>query len=195
MVLKNCALLTLLGHSLTPEACRPALPPMPVSEAMQGFINDLPTQPYIGLNISAGEANRTWPEARYRELVEILPDKQFMVLSAPEDLEKKQRLEHLPNVTASPATQNLYEAGLLVGKLQLLITPDTSLIHVASSASTPILGLYREAPQDITRFGPFQVPSKLIISTTDEVAGIKAEEVAAHIKRPCTNTGSQTTTT
>jgi len=183
MALKNCALLQLLGHNLTPEACRPKLPPMPVSKAMQHFISTMPKEHCIGLNISAGEQNRTWPEARYKELVELLPAKQFIILSAPEDFEKKQRLEQQPNVTPSPGTKNLYEAGLLVVELQLLITPDTSLIHVASATSTPVLGLYREAPQDITRFGPFLVPSELVISATGEVAGITPGKVAVHIER------------
>ncbi|HWR01702.1 MAG TPA: glycosyltransferase family 9 protein [Chlorobaculum sp.] len=184
MVFKNCALLALLGIHPTEAQCRPTLPPMPVTDALKKFLAQIENSGPIGINISAGEANRTWPEEKWTALPGRFPQYHFVVLSGPEDLEQKQRIEsNCSNVIPSPSTQNLYEAGLIVGALRLLVTPDTSLIHVASGSGTPVVGLYREAPQDISRFGPFAIPCELVISASGEVGDIESESVTLAMEK------------
>jgi ADP-heptose:LPS heptosyltransferase len=185
MLLKNCALLPLLGVHPSESQCRPSIPPMPVSNALKEFLAQVETSSTpIGINISAGEPIRTWREEKWIALLGCFPQYRFVVLSGPEDFEQKLRIEsRCSNVIPSPPTQNLYEAGLIVGALKLLVTPDTSLIHVASGAETPVVGLYREAPQDISRFGPFAIPCELVISTTGEVGSIESAYVAAAMKK------------
>jgi ADP-heptose:LPS heptosyltransferase len=182
MVLKNCALLPLLGISLPQSVCRPSLPPMPVSDAIKSFLKQLGTSAPIGINISAGEPNRTWREEKWIALTARFPQYRFVVLSGPEECDRKKHIEKsCSNVIESPPTQNLYEASLIVAALKLLVTPDTSLIHVASGTETPVVGLYREAPQDISRFGPFAIACELVISKTGEVGGIDTDAVTAAI--------------
>jgi ADP-heptose:LPS heptosyltransferase len=184
MLLKNCALLPLLGVHPSESQYRPSMPPMPVSTALKEFLAQIETSTPIGINISAGEPVRTWIEDKWIALLGLFPHYHFVVLSGPEDSEQKRRIEsRCSNVIPSPPTQNLYEAGLIVGALKLLVTPDTSLIHVASGAETPVVGLYREAPQDISRFGPFAIACELVISTTGEVGSMEPANVAAAMKK------------
>ncbi|NQU45780.1 MAG: glycosyltransferase family 9 protein [Chlorobium sp.] len=178
MALKNCAILPLLGVKVTEEECRPSLAPSLLPMEMQIFLRQIDTRRPTGINISAGEANRTWSADKCKALIELFPDERFVILSGPDEIDKKKNLERsCPNTIPSPATGNLYEASLIAAKLKLLVTPDTSLIHIASAAATPVVGLYREAPQDITRFGPFRIPHELVISPTGEVAGISPDSV------------------
>ncbi len=59
-----------------------------------------------------------------------------------------------------------------------------SLIHVASCANNPVIGLYRKATQDISRFGPFLISCELVISKTGEVGDIAVKTISsALIKR------------
>jgi len=184
MALKNCALLPLLGIIADREACRPSLPAMPVTEELTTFLGKIEGDTPIGVNISAGEPNRLWMEEKWKALTGRLPGKRFVVLSGPDDLDAKRRLEaSCPNVVASPPTRNLYEASRIVSMLRLLVTPDTSMVHVASSTGTPVVGLYREAPQDISRFGPYAIPYEIVISPTGEVSGIEPDEVASAMTR------------
>ena len=181
---KNCALLPLLGVAADTEACRPSLPAMPLSQELTAFLGKIEADAPIGINISAGEPNRMWMEAKWQALLERFPGERFVVLSGPEDMDAKRRLEQsCPNVIASPSTRNLYEASRIVAKLRLLVTPDTSMVHVASSTGTPVAGLYREAPQDISRFGPYAIPFEIVISPTGEVSGIEPDEVASALTR------------
>ncbi len=184
IAIKNCALLSVLGSPATQEEYRPSLPPMPVSLAMKKFLEEINNGNTIGINLSAGAPNRKWPEDKWKKLIEMHPNEKFIVLCGQEDHAEKQRIEtHFNQVIPSPFTQNLYEASLLIATLKLLITPDTSLIHVASSSKTPVVGLYRKAPQDISRFGPLLIPYELAISTTGEVSDIDATTVANAIKK------------
>ncbi|UWX57858.1 glycosyltransferase family 9 protein [Chlorobaculum sp. MV4-Y] len=183
MAAKNCALLPLLGVADT-ETCRPSLPAMPVSNEIRQLLRHLDGLRPIGINISAGQPNRYWTEEKWKTLLGSFPGERFVVLSGPDDVESKQRLEEkCRNVIETPPTNNLYEASLIVSKLRLLVTPDTSMVHVASGAGIPVVGLYREAPQDISRFGPYAVPYELVVSTTGEVSGVEPGEVASAVRR------------
>lgn len=184
MAAKNCALLPLLGVTAETEACRPSLCAMPVSEELTAFLGEIGASAPIGVNLSAGQPNRLWMEAKWQALLERFPGERFVVLSGPEDVDAKRRLEaRCKNVIASPPTRNLYEASRIVSKLRLLVTPDTSMVHVASATGTPVAGLYREAPQDISRFGPYAIPFEIVISPTGEVSGIEPGEVASAVRR------------
>jgi heptosyltransferase III len=184
IAIKNCALLSVLGSPATQEEYRPSVPPMPVSVAMKKFLEEINNGNAIGINLSAGEPSRKWQEKNWCKLLEMHPNEKFIVLCGPEELAEKLRIEsHFNQVIPSPSTQNLYEASLIIATLKLLITPDTSLIHVASSSSTPVVGLYREAPQDISRFGPLLIPYELVLSTTGEVSDIDTKAVATAMKK------------
>lgn len=175
VALKNCGLLSILGKPAEPERCRPYIPPMPVSSIVTDFIETIKERSIIGINISAGQPNRYWTEKNWKVLVDAFPDKRFLVLATPQDLNKKIQLEEsCPNVVPSPQTRNLYEASLITEKTAILITPDTAMVHVASCSGTPVLGLYGKAPQDQSRFKPFMVQNRLVISETCEVKDIAA---------------------
>ncbi|NTW75054.1 MAG: glycosyltransferase family 9 protein [Chlorobiaceae bacterium] len=178
IVVKNCALLDLLGLAHTPEGCRPYIPEMAVQPELKTFLHSMPARELLGINISAGGPLRYWTEEKWQELTGRFPGIRFIVFSAPGDLETKRRLETLPNVIPSPPTRNLYEVSLLVQKLRLLVTPDTSLVHIASCHAVPVVGLYREAAQDLSRFAPYLTEHTLVASTTTQVSDISVDNVA-----------------
>lgn len=184
MALKSCSLLSLLSLTVTKEECRPYLPPATVSSAITAFISQSKHEHFIGINISSGGQNRYWTEEKWSALIERFPSLQFMIFSAPEDREMKLRLEdEHDNVTLTPPTSNIYEAGLLVNVLQLLVTPDTSMIHVASCYNTSVIGLYTNAPAEQSRFGPFLIENEMIVSSTPQVSDIDVDAVASALQR------------
>ncbi len=183
MALKNCALLSLLCIKTTLEECIPYLPSAPVSSAITSCIEKYSSELFVGLNISAGSPMRYWTEEKWACLIASFSDIGFMIFSAPNDSLVKQRLEKHSNVMATPPTANIYEVGLLVKHLRLLITPDTSLVHVASCYSIPVIGLYTAAPQDLSRFAPYLVEFELITSSTSRVSDIEVESVASVVRK------------
>jgi heptosyltransferase-3 len=183
MALKNCSLLSLLFINTTEQERIPYLPSAPVSCAITSCIETCKSELLVGLNISAGSPMRYWTEEKWSCLITSFSDIRFMIFSAPGDNLIKQRLEQHGNVMATPPTANIYEVGLLVEHLQLLITPDTSLVHVASCYSIPVIGLYTAAPQDLSRFAPYLVEFELITSSTARVADIDIQSVSSALQK------------
>jgi len=183
MVLKHCSLLSVLSLTTTGEETRPYLPPAPISENMASFIASVEKDQFIGLNISAGGASRYWTEKKWSALIATFHTSQFIIFSSPDDSVVKQRLEQAHNnVTVSPQTANIYEAGVLVNKLQLLISPDTSLVHIASCYKTPVIALFPNAPVEYARFGPYLTEHELVISPDMLVCNIEVQTVAIALK-------------
>ncbi len=179
IALKNCSLLGVLGAPLVPEECRPYIPPMPVSEAVRRFLGELEEGSLYGVNISAGSPKRYWTGESWRKFVDAFPEERFVVLCSPGDAQQKKRLEEAcGNIVPSPETGNIHEAELITKKLKALVTPDTAMVHVASCANTPVIGLYGKAPQDLSRFSPFLVDYRMVVSSTALVRNIDAGAVA-----------------
>ena len=176
---KNLSLLSAIG-STTVQLCKPYLPPMPVCSETASFLKTLQTGKYIGINISAGHIGGHRTLEQWSQLIKSFTDETFIILSAPKELEEKRKLERLhSNVLQSPSTQNIFEVGEIVKKLMLLITPDTSLVHIAACSDTPIIALYRKYLADRTQFGPLSSLQKIIISPTPDIIDIDSSEVTA----------------
>ncbi|RNA64289.1 lipopolysaccharide heptosyltransferase family protein [Prosthecochloris sp. ZM_2] len=183
IALKNCGLLALLGRPAESDDCRPYLPPGPVSDRISNFLEDNDLTGVTGINISAGRPNRYWTQEKWRQLIVAFPDRKFVILSGPGDLETKQTLEGAaPTVHPSPPTANLYEASLIIKHLSLLVTPDTSMVHVASCHRIPVVGLYGTAPQDQSRFRPFLIDYRMVVSHTRSVSEIAVDDVIRAIR-------------
>ena len=182
--LKNCGLMTILGKPVPAESCRPYLPPKPVSEKIKQFLETPGLKGALGINISAGWPTRHWTDENWKTFANAFPDRRIVVLSSPDDLEAKTKLEcSCPNILTSPSTSNLYEAGMIIDQLRLLITPDTSLVHVASCQKTPVVGLYVKAPQHQSRFKPFLIDYQQVISPTEFVRDITPEAVISAVNK------------
>ena len=177
----NISLMSAIGSPT--QHCRPYLPLMPVCAETTSFLQALHPNKYIGINISAGKIGRHWTLQQWSELILNFPNESFIIYSSPQDLAEKRKLEnpHL-NVLKSPSTRNIYEVGEIVKKLKLLITPDTSLVHIASCSDTPLIGLYRESIYHRTRFAPLSTLHEIIVSPTQDITDIDLKQVTAALQ-------------
>lgn len=181
---RSLSLLDVLGK--TPAAvCRPYIPEMPVSDDTRLFLDTLRSGIYTGINISAGKPGGHRTIEQWSDLVGNYPAERFIIFSSPADTGEKKTIEKLhENVLSSPVTKNLYEVWKIVDRLKLLVTPDTSLVHVASCSDTPVLALYRQNPADSIEFSPLSSLHEIIVSSTPDVADIEnrmVTEAAARI--------------
>jgi heptosyltransferase-3 len=71
--------------------------------------------------------------------------------------------------------------GVIIKQLDLLISPDTSLIHVASCFNVKVVGLYKSNVIHIERFYPYLVEHRTCISTTEFVDDIPVEDVKKYV--------------
>jgi heptosyltransferase III len=174
---RNLSLLEALGKSKI-MPCRPYIPEMLVSEEMSSFLEILRRGICTGINISAGATGGHRSIEQWSEFVRHFPEERFIIFSSQADTGEKRTLEKLhENILPSPATNNLYEVWKVVEKLKLLVTPDTSLVHVASCSDTPVIALYRYNPADSIEFSPLSSLQEVIVSSTQDVADIENGKV------------------
>ncbi|MWV54347.1 glycosyltransferase family 9 protein [Chlorobium phaeovibrioides] len=182
VVERNCALLDVLHVPGT--ECRPYLPPMAVSEMMRSFLGGMECGGLIGINISASMAERFWQQEKWGELLEAFRGERFVVLADPKDRNKKKLLEAAhANVAATPVTGNVFEAGEIIRRLKLLVTLDTSLVHIAACYDVPVVALFRNDRESMSRFPPLSPESDMVVSPGPRIDALPACDVKDSVKR------------
>ena len=181
------------AFGIDPAACDPT-PYLHLPEEDRAFAADFRashpewdrSHPRIGLNISAGVRTRMWPAERYveicRRIGEMVPSGRILLLSTPED---RPRLEGIaaatPGLTLpAPVTPSFRQFAALIGECEILVTPDTSAIHVASAFGVPTVALYPKKTEYQAAWHPFGIPSRVVQSDSErDMNSITPAEVAA----------------
>ena len=136
----------------------------------------------MGINLSAGEKDREWSLKKWTELLKEV-DENVVIFATQDRNEDKQKLENMfEHVIYSPATKNIFEAGHILQNLKLLISPDTALIHIASCYNISVVGLYRSQVEHVTRFYPYLIPNKILISSTKRIEDILVSQVVEAVE-------------
>jgi ADP-heptose:LPS heptosyltransferase len=179
---KNCMLLDFLGIPYSEQQRRPYMPRDEVSKEVRSFAYEIDGKEPIALNLSAGDRKREWPLDKWIDLTAGLGGP-VLVFATRDRIHDKRMLEEMfGQVVTSPVTRSIYEAGEIVRRLGLLISPDTALIHVASCYRVPVVGLYQADPNQVRRFYPYGIPSRCLLSKTDLVRDISVTDVLEAVR-------------
>ncbi len=145
VVLRIMNLVTLFGFTFNPDEINITYRASKQSEdfAKQFLINNnLNNKFLIGINISAGSNARFWGVDRFKKLVQFFMEYNVnvLLLSSGTDLDKVSKI-------SNQSILNFYSDNFdkftgIISKLDLLITPDTSVVHLASAYKIPVFGLY-----------------------------------------------------
>lgn len=147
----------------------------------------------IGLNISAGSEARYWGTDRFTELVRGLhrafPRSRVVLLSKPSD---RLRAESIAAADASYATaissSSFGVFAALARECSLLITPDTSAIHLAAAYKVPCIGLFIQTDPALRIWAPYRSPHRSLTSKIDSLSPITPESVIAAARELMTST-------
>ena len=67
-----------------------------------------------------------------------------------------------------PPNQNLMAVSALISRFDLLISPDTSLVHIARSFKVPVVGLYSRFMKNFLLWRPFDQELGAVVSANDD---------------------------
>lgn len=181
---QSAGLLDALGFDRKKYAAfYPEMPRYPVGRNVQEFSRSISLKGCIGINLSAGGPSRYWTLEKWEALVREFPLHQFVVFSAGNDSADKKHLEDtLPNIIPSPATANLGEVATILQQLDLLVTPDTSLVHMAACFDTPVIAFFPSDLKAMKGYGPLSTTSTIVASETYLVRDIEVGTVAEAIR-------------
>lgn len=152
---------------------------------VNNFLIDNKIKQFNLINISASNPSKTWSKTKWisfiNQLLTSTAEQQFVISSAPEH--RNIASEIMDNINSNffvhfpPSAFETICA--LISKANLLISPDTSLIHIAAVFDIPVISLTNNVPWSITKFEPLSTYSKIIIpkNINEVVEDIAIEQV------------------
>jgi ADP-heptose:LPS heptosyltransferase len=162
-----------------------------------GFLkaHGLRNQTLIGINISPGEGTRFWGVENYQALIRWLRKEHgqspIVVLYQPSDKPVAQAItEPFPDVLLSPETKTFDQFAALVQALWILITPDTSAVHLAAAFSIPSVVMYVQSNKDLRIWEPYGSLSETVVTDIDDLRLIPQTDVFNALDRLIRQLGS-----
>ncbi len=142
----------------------------------------------IGINVSPGEGTRFWGEKNYQALIRSLRATQkehpVLVLYQPADQPVAKRIVgSFDDVLLSPETRTFDEFAGFVEKLWLLITPDTSVVHLAAAFQIPSVVLYVQSDKSLRIWQPYGSLSETVVTDVDDLRTIPQQDVFSAVNR------------
>ena len=176
------ALVPFLG--VTDVLRRPCLSEDPASAArLTAFLKDRGLARYAVVNFSTGKVYRQWPADHWIAMINAFPDTSFLINGEAADLEAVQQIvAGCPNASHYQ-TRSFADVISLVRHAALLISPDTSLLHLASAFDIPTVGLYLRGQWNRTMWTPLSRQQRVIIGASeDQISAIGVEAVTAAVR-------------
>jgi ADP-heptose:LPS heptosyltransferase len=150
--------------------------------------NKLTNKNLVGINISAGGTARFWGIENYRRLlcsiIEKHPELAAIVLFKPTDIEKaKMIVKSIDNALLSPLTETFDQFAALIKRISLLVSPDTSAIHLASAFGIPSVVLYVQTSKSLRIWEPYNVDYETLVTDSDDLSSIPFQAVLSAFER------------
>lgn len=155
-----------------------------IEEFLQAVNNGSHPVPLIGYNLSAGAPTRLWADENNEELLrrilEHTPTAGIVLFTMPSERFRGERLAARlsQGVYQVPPNMSLLEASALISRLDLLISPDTSLVHIARAFKVPVVGLYSRFMKNFLLWRPYgQEVGAVVSGSNDNIHDITVEQV------------------
>lgn len=174
------ALQALAPLGIEPDQCKKLVPPVISAESVEradSFVAPIqaenPSARVIAYNLSAGKPTRLWPVDKCRLLVSGLiagfPNDSILLIAAPADRTRALSVSEpfADAVSVVPDGWSILDVAALLAKTHLLISPDTSLVHIARSFDVPVVGLYPKPQWNLKRWRPYGQSGGVIVSNSD----------------------------
>ncbi len=140
-------------------------------------------KPIIAINLSAGNRNRYWQASKWMELLRRFEGDSLkpvvILLSAPHETHIADDIiasAGYPRLHRQRDTGFHYFAST-IAQSSLLISPDTSSIHIADAFRVPVIGLYPQVRWNAVSWRPYRSECEIVMPASGFIAEISVEEV------------------
>ncbi len=129
----------------------------------------------VGINIEGAvkgkqiESNKI--EEICRGIYHINSDVQIILLSSPEKYKSMMQLSQKLNlfyVDSSYKTESILDAAALIEKLHLIISPDTSIVHLASAFDIPVISIHENNQDSYQLFAPTSEINRTVFANSQK---------------------------
>jgi ADP-heptose:LPS heptosyltransferase len=179
---------------IDPATINPFYPPWMSEQAKDRaylFISGVSQNMFrIGVNISAGSWTRTLPVETYEAIIKGIasetPNSAFVIFCVMEDRSKGEELVMRAGDKARliPPNLSLQESSAILQKLDLFISPDTSLVHISGLMRIPTVGLYSGHIRNYHSWKPYrQRFGSVIAASPNDIHDITPAQVMEEYRR------------
>jgi len=134
------------------------------------------------VNISAGKERCRWPAERYiavlRETLARRPGLRLMIIGLSRDAGALREIAAATGCAS--ACPGLRDTLALVESADLLLTPDTGLVHAASAFRTPVVAMYHRGAA--AHWGPYRTASRIVSSADGMLRSLPPAPVVAALE-------------
>jgi len=146
----------------------------------------IPPSDCVAVNVSAGSENRHWGMDRYSRVCGSIIEMGLkpLILYSPDDADSADALRRYePDVVLSPVTPTILHVAALIKGAALLVSPDTSVVHLAASYGIPVTGLYLPFDPSLPKWFPWDVRSRILMTHDNQsLDSIQPDTVADAVK-------------
>lgn len=118
---------------------------------------------HAGTSTFKGHAGKRWPAENFIDLIRNLPDYDFYLFGGPDDIEVNECIYssiNEPNKVFLLRNLPIREVASCIKYLDLFVSNDSGLMHLAAAAGTPVVALF--GPTNPARLRPWQVKHEIV---------------------------------
>jgi len=188
------AILSLIGLNSAPaNTYVPPFVPPRSSDTVDRFLAELsssaPDRQLLAINISGGKSTRRWEQESVvrviEDMCECAPSVQTVLISAPTERARSEWVaQRCPSAQPTPPNWSILDIAALLARMDLVVSPDTSIVHIARSFRVPVVGLYPALEETVRRWQPYGQSTGVVRSDdSGDITGIHPDRIVAEIKQ------------
>jgi ADP-heptose:LPS heptosyltransferase len=131
----------------------------------------------LGINITAGSDARFWGIDNFKQLVKLISgyNVNFVLFTTENKFTEARRITNENLIYPVSKDFDIFAAG--ISKLDMLFTPDTSVVHIASMFKIPVFGIYVHFNTDEMVWTPYNTDFESVITKEPNLKNVTFEEV------------------
>ena len=150
-------------------------------EEIRNFIKDNQLENHIAINFFGAARSRKFTEKNIRKFIERFKvlNKKVLLLTYPEMTPLlKDIVVDFPNAFIYENTQDIFDTIELIRYADVVISPDTSIIHIASGLNKKLIGFYKlEDKENLIHWHPNSKNETHILSFIESVNEISPDDI------------------
>lgn len=135
----------------------------------------------IGINLTGADDSRTLSEEQVVAAIEAYRTKydgcNIHLFAAPQHREMIKRLAKKTATIGVSPSNSFHEFACRISLMDEILTPDTSVVHLAAAWKIPCVVLYVQLRTDLMPWFPYHSPHRALITNQPQVASITLEEL------------------
>lgn len=155
----------------------------------ENLCSELNLKKFIFYNISAGIEDRCFSIEKNLRIIELLvkklPDTEILLHYSPEDEEKAKLIAGKTDwkVIFFPTVSDMLLVSAVIKMASLVVTPDTSIVHIAASFDVPTIAFYSNKDNSIKEWLPLSDKAKILIAPDNQsIEEIDEKEISKLIE-------------